>query len=387
MEPTPEYKHFSPQTDSDPLTLYLAKVLRNEPVAPPLRSQEQWLSFFDKMGRPSVPLLYWKFKEAPSDCRPPRQVLDWMRIRFLASRARSICAQHQLSELVSLFGSEGIEPLVLKGAALAQTVYPNPALRHSDDIDILVRPEQFSGACDLLERCGWESIDNIFDPTKKAHVAESFKHSDHRKRYLPLDLHRDLHSCLRFNSETEIPALFERALRVESSGVSFLTLHPVDALIHASLHFTLLHRGPFRLIWIYDFVLLAETLKGQRDWSLLQARSVTMHARLAVERCLKLAEAWTGLRMPTPFDDFSRWPKADATERDMAGHTSTWKERTESAFKYYWPASSGLKEKSWFLFRTCFPSIRYMRVTHPSSRDGMLWKSYVKRWAKWTKRI
>jgi hypothetical protein len=298
---------------------------------------------------------------------------------------RSICVQNQLSELVSIFSSEEIEPLVFKGAALAQTVYANPALRYSGDIDILVRPEAFSRACDLLERCGYEAIDEVFDSAKKAHVAKPFTHLDHRKKYLPLDLHGDLHSCLRFNSEKEIPSLFERAIRVESPGLSFLTLHPVDALIYASLHFTLLHQGSFRLTWIYDIALLAETLQGQRDWSRLQERSVVLHARLAVERCLKLAGAWTGLRVPPPFDDFSEWPKAGALEKDMADHTIKWKHRTESAFKFYWPVSSGFKEKFWFLFRTFFPSIRYMRATHPSSRNGMLWKSYGKRWVKWIK--
>lgn len=375
------------ETDFNPLASYLAGVLRNEPVPPPVMCRDQWVSFLLQIGRSSIPLLYWKFKEAPSDLHPPRHVLDWMRIQFLASRVRSICVQNQLSELVSIFSLEEIAPLVFKGAALAQTVYANPALRYSGDIDILIRPEEFSRACDLLERCGYQSIDDIFDPTKKGHVAKSFAHSDHRKKYIPLDLHRDLHSCLRFSSETEIPALFARALRVESPGLSFLTLHPVDALIYASLHFTLLHQGSFRLTWIYDITLLAETFQGQRDWSRLQEGSVDMHARLAVERCLKLAGAWTGLRVPPPFDDFSTWPKAGPLERDMADHTSKWKQRTESAFKYYWPVSSGFKEKFWFLFRAFFPSIRYMRATHPSSRDGMLWKSYVKRWVKWIKRL
>jgi len=39
------------------------------------------------------------------------------------------------------FSKKGIDLIVLKGPALARTYYPDPVTRSSDDIDLLVKPD------------------------------------------------------------------------------------------------------------------------------------------------------------------------------------------------------------------------------------------------------
>jgi Uncharacterised nucleotidyltransferase len=47
-----------------------------------------------------------------------------------------------------------VPAIVLKGAALADTVYPQPGLRHSHDIDLLVAPEDMARAQEILVPIG-----------------------------------------------------------------------------------------------------------------------------------------------------------------------------------------------------------------------------------------
>jgi hypothetical protein len=374
-----------PPSGSDPLLSYILGVLKHEPVPPPLCPEDEWLLFFASLGAPSIPLLYWKLRDLPADFRPPPQIVNWMRTQFLNSRIRSLCVSRQLSEILPLFQSEGIRVLVMKGAALAHSIYPDPALRYSDDIDILVHPDDYFRACGLLERSGYSPEDNLFkfDPANQSHIELGFSYYDRKKKYLPLELHRDLHYCVRFNSRAEIAGLFEHAVRVEGPGFSFEAFHPVEALIHVSLHWALHHPNIFRLIWVYDIFLLARVLDHPSQWTRLQARSVEMHGRLAVERCLRLAQFWTGLRLPAGFDDFSAWPRVDTLEEGMLDHALRWKKNAVSTFKYYWPVASSFSEKARCLIRILFPSRSYMRITCPPSRPWLLPLSYMRRWMKW----
>jgi hypothetical protein len=51
-------------------------------------------------------------------------------------------------------GEPALELLLIKGAALAATVYPNPWAREMDDVDLVVRPEDEARALAVLERAG-----------------------------------------------------------------------------------------------------------------------------------------------------------------------------------------------------------------------------------------
>src|SRR6185436_11185739 len=68
-----------------------------------------------------------------------------------ATRAR----EQVLAELLMLYQGAGIDVLVLKGAALAQLVYPQPVLRPMRDIDILVRASDVYRAYALLPKIGF----------------------------------------------------------------------------------------------------------------------------------------------------------------------------------------------------------------------------------------
>ena len=70
-----------------------------------------------------------------------------MRMRILEQRAR---------ESVAALRHHGIDVALLKGAALATTVYGSFAARPMNDVDLLVRPQDAERARDLMLHNGWE---------------------------------------------------------------------------------------------------------------------------------------------------------------------------------------------------------------------------------------
>ena len=69
--------------------------------------------------------------------------------------AQTQLTQRALGGVLDLLETSGIEPMLLKGAALSETVYP-PGLRPMADIDILVRTGDVEEALALLRKHGWD---------------------------------------------------------------------------------------------------------------------------------------------------------------------------------------------------------------------------------------
>jgi len=74
----------------------------------------------------------------------------------------------ETARLVESLRAAGIRRVVLKGAALAPTVYPDPALRNFADIDILVGAENLARAAEVVRHIGYPSTGPI-DPRSLTH--------------------------------------------------------------------------------------------------------------------------------------------------------------------------------------------------------------------------
>ena len=114
----------------DDRILYLAAILRDTPVPAPALSLDEWREFRDLLKPHGVfPLLAYRLRAWPTDCRPPAEVMAWLNRVFLFEAARSMRAGRQIQAVVDALEGAGIPSVLLKGPALARTVYPDPALR------------------------------------------------------------------------------------------------------------------------------------------------------------------------------------------------------------------------------------------------------------------
>jgi hypothetical protein len=73
----------------------------------------------------------------------PQEIERTLKALHLRCRAYNQIHERALIEILSLFNQAGIQPLLLKGLALAYLYYPDPALRPVGDIDLLLKKEDF----------------------------------------------------------------------------------------------------------------------------------------------------------------------------------------------------------------------------------------------------
>jgi len=131
-----------------------------------------------------------------------------------------------------------VDLLMLKGAALAETVYPRPSLRRFGDLDVLVREADAARARTLLESLGY-----IADPMQWEELvrgrdcqANFFYHTD--RGSVVVELHTKLINNDLFFGQVHVDdqGLWERAQPVRLAGADGWVLGLEDQILHLCLH-------------------------------------------------------------------------------------------------------------------------------------------------------
>lgn len=151
----------------------------------------------------------------------------------MRAHLRHVRIRQDLIELIRAWNDAGIEPVLYKGFALAEFVYPLPGTRFHSDVDLLVSPADFSRAVVIARTLGWDC------PHDYTHWAWRLKDPHERTLRRPgaqaaLDLHQRL-------VLTVLPwTARERALTVKAHeqsstlnwhGMRIRILSPADAFI------------------------------------------------------------------------------------------------------------------------------------------------------------
>ena len=201
---------------------------------------------------------------------------------YLANAARSMFMTTALRRVIDALHEVGIPAMLLKGAAMLETVYPDPAQREMLDLDILVPADRLQAAAAALGRLGYgPQAANGHGPG--ATMAMQLPVDQHHapalvgnEQLLAVELHRHI-AIAGEGQRFEIDGLWRRA-RPSGRGVHLLP-SPEDLLLHVCLHFTRNRLGgSYRrrhtggaLGQICD---IARIVEHERvDWSALAARA------------------------------------------------------------------------------------------------------------------
>lgn len=137
-----------------------------------------------------------------------------------------------IKTLAALFGDTGIGFIVLKGPHLGRVIYDDQLDRDYGDLDILVRPAQFSQAKALLLEHGFTSIEG--SPEREATQFAFYNHGLASPHGVAVELHRSLSGHDKYS--VDIDGLFERAVPFSVGRAKVLGLGTEDLLLHLCIH-------------------------------------------------------------------------------------------------------------------------------------------------------
>jgi putative nucleotidyltransferase-like protein len=210
--------------------------------------------------------------------------------------ASHLLLSRELERLLERFEGARIPVIPLKGPALAETLYPHPALRPCGDLDLLIRRETLESADHLLLGLGYHRLPD-------AHSFQFDLGFDRATLYeappgIRVDLHWGLVSDPRYSwDERESLTIWDRAVRVRVAGENALGLGPEDLLLYLALHLAV-HHALAGLLWYYDLFLVLERWAGTLDWEALVARAARWRTRGALYFALLELETLFGSRAP-----------------------------------------------------------------------------------------
>jgi hypothetical protein len=201
----------------------------------------------------------------------------------------------------------GIEPMLLKGAALVVGYYGDAGARPMEDVDILVRGDDAVAAAASLRELGWIAPQAITPRHIRATHAMAFT----GPRGGQVDLHWHLlpESCW---AGADAP-LWERSAVLGVAGVDVRVMEPADQLFHCCAH-GVRWEPVTPLRWIADAAMVLARAPDL-DWDRVAAASERHQLTLPVGDALDYLRSELGLAVPPRTVERLRGVRVSASDR------------------------------------------------------------------------
>jgi hypothetical protein len=219
--------------------------------------------------------------------------------------ARQAARRAQLAEILSRLPAP---PIVLKGAYLAECVYPAPGLRPMNDIDLLFQPAGLPAAAEALHGLGYGSMDKSpeLGPGITKHTSTFQKQASAAATPNPylsatgsrmVEPHRSLEESW-FGLKCDLtPGMWARSRPVEIAGCPARALAPADALLHLCVHLAFhLIMGSPSFVQLADLAIFTEQVPV--DWADFEVRAHSLRAAGYAYAAASLASRALAARFP-----------------------------------------------------------------------------------------
>src|SRR5687767_11683341 len=246
------------------------------------------------VGARAVPVIARRVREALGG-RLPADGADLGR-SAMVEEFELLRMDERLEETVAAFGAAGIRTVLLKGAALARSVYDSTVDRPMLDLDVLVSAEQTDAARAAAQSAGWVwKHDRRYAPFFSTHHHLPPLRDGRGTRAL-LELHTGLFPA-GHPFALDADAVAQRGIAARGGARGILIPSPEDHLVYLCAHWVWSHMmngGAWPAL--RDVAALIE--RGGLDWDLCAARAREARATTCVYWTLRLAQRMAGVEVP-----------------------------------------------------------------------------------------
>ncbi len=347
----------------------LISVLRTSPDDTPysgILPAEDWNGIVElSLLHGVAPLLLARLRERNLQQSVPTEILKKLQSATLHTGLKNTKLYHELGNVLKGFVQESIPVIVLKGAHLAELVYPNIALRPMDDVDLLVRKNDLERVEKKLHEIGYGHLTADAERMKSTtpHHLTPFR----KNGCSPVEVHWTLPSMGSFEKDAD--EIWARAHSVTIGGCETRVLSPVDLLLHVSIHASLHHRFGLGLRPLCDVAAIANRHYDGLDWEKILKYAGAWRLRSGVYLTLHLAKEMVGARIPDHVLQMMRPPDFDirlnewAKEQIFTRNTELGDSSAMSPRLAEFLGPGSLSSKIQQLFRLAFPSREDMSRT------------------------
>jgi hypothetical protein len=210
--------------------------------------------------------------------------------------ARNIIIYSELGKILTSFNEFQTPVIVIAGAALAETVYPDISQRPMSDIDLLVHESD-------LPR-----IDRILKHNNYALEIIRADERHYHNTHPGFTLHIDLHTRLPYLDTTGLKDIWTRARKQRLSNTDTLILSPEDNIIYIATDAVVYH-ARITQTNLNDMVFLLQEAEPNFDWMRTVKTIQQYHLKAPLYYMLDLVRQKMGVQIP-------EWVLQDIRPRD-----------------------------------------------------------------------
>ena len=292
------------------------------------------------------------------------------RARTASIDAASVHAlrERELRRVLGRLAAAGVPCLLLKGAALAHTLYPQPHLRPRRDTDVLIRRDDVTRIDALMHDAGYtRAVETSGD------LASSQRHFDGpgaNGSLHALDVHWRIANPQVFAHSLGYDELTASRAAVPALGPHAWTLSPAHALALACIHRVAHHPDTDRLLWSWDVHRLAA---GEEAARFIAVASKASMREVCAHTLASAASRFGGL------DDLIAHVRPDAGAQPEASARFLGRGLRQVDILRTDVAHLGWRRGATLLREHLFPSAEYMRSVYPAWPAALLPAAYVHR--------
>jgi hypothetical protein len=225
----------------------------------------------------------------------PRRVRDAIRSAWVLQAARNLQLTGALIEIIRKFREYGVEPVVLKGPAVALLASEGVLSRAFTDLDVLVHPEHHGRVLVALETLGYRQVNESLNVRREKDI-QCIRDADE----VLVELHWALSPpYMRFPGE--VAGMWARLQTVYFQNEFIRTLGLEDTLLclcnHGCVHVW------SSIKWVFDIACIVKRKAATLDWRELIERSRTAGCIRALLVGIQLASVLFGVKLPEMISD------------------------------------------------------------------------------------
>ncbi len=322
-----------------------------------------WDIFLEKAKREGVSsFIFPRLPEIVGDrSTVPLSVTEELKKDYYATAARNSVIFEELRRVLEAFNNVGLETVVLKGAALAETVYKNLALRSMSDVDLLIKKEDLCSVDRIFKRLGYYSpdakgIDFCVVPTDYLTTLAYISSSKNSPRF---HIHWHLVNSTIPNDSLirNIPmaGIWHDAEKARIAGVEALVMAPHHLFIHLAEHSLRVTHSLSKLSFLCDINEAVESYCETIDWERLISESKQFNLDRLVYFPLYFAAEFLNTKIPKEVLLRLRPDRFGLNEKFFIKLVSNNHRFSGLSYLLHLSINKGVADKVRFVLRTFFP--------------------------------
>lgn len=297
-------------------------------------------------------------------------------IRYGLHNARIL---QSLKYIIKDFSNADLPLIVLKGAALAETVYDNIAVRPMVDVDVLVHRGDVDRSLIILDKLGYQFVDAETHPGMIAEYENELLLHKLGDFNIALELHWSLLDSPHYQVKIDMDWFWQSAETAHFSGTPGHILGVEALLLHLCSHITL-HHGGEGLLWLHDVAEVLFRYHDKIDWEALLNKAKTYDLVLSMQYVINRVNSDWNMKLSVEILDKLNSLQPSDRERQVVNWLRATNRPVAQRFWVDLATSENWRRRIAYAWRNLFPGASYMRRRYQIKNSYLLPAYYPYRW-------